>query len=120
MTCRLNLTASRITHTNDIVPQLPWESIKSLCFGKCENYYHISPEYWISTGLGNNVSAWKVVQGYETNKAGNAGGNFMPNLVAHVQYFQTNMVSSNIQPNSMSELTAPSTPASYPSVRWAA
>lgn len=83
----------RITHTNDIVPQLPWESIKSFCFGKCENYYHISPEYWISTGLGNNVSAYKVVEGYETNKAGNAGGNFKINIIAHIQYFQTNMYS---------------------------
>jgi hypothetical protein len=90
------LMVNRITHTNDIVPQLPWESIKSLCFGKCENYYHISPEYWISTGLGNNVSAYKVVEGYETNKAGNAGGNFKINIIAHIQYFQTNMVSSNI------------------------
>jgi hypothetical protein len=81
------------------------------------NYYHISPEYWISTGLGNNVSAYKIVQGYETNKAGNAGGNFKPNIIAHIQYFQTNMVSLNMKPNSMPELTVASTPASWPSIR---
>jgi hypothetical protein len=81
----------RVTHTTDIVPQLPWESISSLCGSNCESYYHISPEYWISSGLGNNVSTYKVLEGI-ANYTGNAASGFSPNIVAHLQYFQTSLV----------------------------
>jgi hypothetical protein len=82
----------RITHTADIVPQLPWESIgSSICFG-CEPYVHISPEYWISSGLGNKANTYKVLNGY-SNYSGNAASSFQLNVIAHIQYFQPNMVS---------------------------
>jgi len=81
----------RITHTSDIVPQLPWESIgNSVCIGNCEPYVHISPEYWISTGLGNKAEQFKVLQGY-SNYEGNAASGFSVNIIAHIQYFQPNM-----------------------------
>lgn len=54
-------------------------------------YKHISPEYWISDGLGNKKDKIKVVEGLSSNE-GNAGtGQLKFNIVAHIQYFQTNM-----------------------------
>jgi hypothetical protein len=54
-------------------------------------YKHISPEYWISDGLGNKKEKIKVVEGLNSNE-GNAGtGQMKFNIVAHIQYFQTNM-----------------------------
>jgi hypothetical protein len=54
-------------------------------------YKHISPEYWISDGLGNRKEKIKVIEGLSSND-GNAGtGQMKFNIVAHIQYFQTNM-----------------------------
>lgn len=54
-------------------------------------YKHLSPEYWISDGLGNKKDKIKVVEGLSSNE-GNAGtGQMNFNIVAHIQYFQTNM-----------------------------
>lgn len=75
----------RVTHTSDAVPKLPPEG---MIFG---NYYHISPEYWISDGVGMKIENIKVIQGYTSND-GNAGTSQLKfNIVAHVQYFQNNM-----------------------------
>jgi len=79
----------RVTHTSDIVPKLPPEY--SPLSGLTGNYYHISPEYWISDGVGMKINNIKVVQGISSSD-GNAGTGFMKfNIVAHVQYFQNNM-----------------------------
>lgn len=59
----------------------------------CVEYFHISPEYHIRSGLGNNVATYQVLEGID-NCSGNAGNNFYLNIVAHIQYFQTNMVSA--------------------------
>jgi hypothetical protein len=83
----------RITHTDDIVPQLPWESIDRFLCPLCTPYYHISPEYHITSGLGNNPNNYKVYEGY-ANYSGNAANKFVPDIVAHIQYYQVNMVSN--------------------------
>jgi hypothetical protein len=55
---------------------------------------HISPEYWIEDGLGNNVKNWKKIEGLASYD-GNAGTGFLKfNIIAHIQYFQQNMVSA--------------------------
>jgi hypothetical protein len=72
----------RVTHTSDAVPKLPFEWM---------GYKHISPEYWISDGLGNKVDTIKVLEGISNNN-GNTGTGIMKfNIIAHVQYFQPNM-----------------------------
>jgi hypothetical protein len=61
--------------------------------GSDDPYTHISPEYWIEDGLGNQLKNWKVLEGYD-NYDGNAGtGILNANILAHIQYFQQNMVS---------------------------
>lgn len=83
----------RVTHTSDIVPRLPWKSVAILALDK-DIYGHISPEYWITDGLGNNPKNYKILEGnqnYDGNAA-NSWGKF--NIVAHIQYYQTNMVSN--------------------------
>jgi hypothetical protein len=79
----------RITHTSDAVPKLPPGPddipLISLVSGA---YYHLSPEYWISRGLGNDVTAYKGLANYN----GNAGtGELDFNIIAHIQYYETNM-----------------------------
>lgn len=89
----------RVTHTSDIVPRLPWESVAVLALDK-DIYGHISPEYWITDGLGNNPKNYKILEGnqnYDGNAA-NSWGKF--NIVAHIQYYQTNMVSNGLQSTS--------------------
>ncbi|KAE9974558.1 hypothetical protein EG328_003775 [Venturia inaequalis] len=77
----------RITHTSDAVPKLPPEGSAATT----GVYKHLSPEYWISDGLGNKKDKIKVVEGLSSNE-GNAGtGQMNFNIVAHIQYFQTNM-----------------------------
>ncbi|KAF2667983.1 hypothetical protein BT63DRAFT_457286 [Microthyrium microscopicum] len=71
----------RITHTNDAVPKLPPES---------GTWKHISPEYYISTGLGNKASTYEVIDGFSNSWKGN-GGTYTPNIIAHIQYYSTNM-----------------------------
>ena len=79
----------RVTHTSDAVPKLPPEA--GLTGGITGYYRHISPEYWISDGLGNNLTNFRVIEGLTSND-GNAGtGQLKFNIVAHIQYFQTNM-----------------------------
>jgi len=79
----------RVTHTSDAVPKLPPED--GLTGSKTGIYRHISPEYWISDGLGNNPEKIKIIQGFTSND-GNAGtGQMAFNIIAHIQYFQTNM-----------------------------
>lgn len=55
----------RTTHTNDIVPKLP-----PMSFG----FSHPSPEYWITSGDGEEVttSDIQVIKGIDS-KEGNAG-----------------------------------------------
>jgi hypothetical protein len=80
----------RVTHTSDAVPKLPPEySPISMLTG---NYYHISPEYWISDGVGMKIENIKGPLLGMSNSNGNSGtGQMKFNIVAHVQYFQTNM-----------------------------
>jgi len=81
----------RVTHTSDIVPRLPWETATAI-IGDKDIYAHISPEYWIIDGLGNNPQNYKILEGNKNNK-GNAGNSFAKfNIVAHIQYYQVNMV----------------------------
>jgi hypothetical protein len=83
----------RITHTTDIVPQVPWETAGAQTCKANEPYGHISPEYWISKGLGNDPNAYKVLEGFN-NYEGNGASKFKLDVIAHIQYFQVNMVSS--------------------------
>jgi hypothetical protein len=77
----------RVTHTADAVPKLPPEGGPlAMLSGP---YRHISPEYWISQGTGMHPENIKVLQG-ATNNGGNTGTKSY-NIIAHVQYFQTNM-----------------------------
>jgi hypothetical protein len=87
----------RVTHTDDIVPQLPWETIDTsgLPCPECKPYAHITPEYHIMSGLGNKVETYKVHEGLK-NYDGNAGNKFFPGIIAHIQYFQGNMVSLDV------------------------
>jgi hypothetical protein len=79
----------RVTHTSDAVPKLPPEG--GPLGALSGNYKHVSPEYWISDGVGMKVENIKVLEGLSNND-GNAGtGQMKFNIVAHVQYFQTNM-----------------------------
>jgi hypothetical protein len=55
-------------------------------------YAHISPEYWITDGLGNNPNNYKILEGNK-NYEGNAAYSLATfNIVAHIQYYQPNMV----------------------------
>lgn len=74
-------TNYRITHTNDAVPKLPPE---------LGTWKHISPEYYISNGLGNKANTYQIIEGNSNSVKGN-GGTWTPNIVAHIQYFSTNM-----------------------------
>jgi hypothetical protein len=78
----------RVTHTADAVPKLPPEGgpLAMLSGG----YAHVSPEYWISEGTGMKTDKIKVLEGIK-NANGNSGTGMPFNVVAHVQYFQTNM-----------------------------
>ena len=80
----------RITHTDDGVPKLPPEEVPVVdTFTGV--YRHISPEYWISSGLGNDITAFRKLEGL-SNYEGNAGtGQLNLNIIAHIQYFQTNL-----------------------------
>jgi len=80
----------RVTHTSDAVPKLPPEySPISMLTG---NYYHISPEYWISDGVGMKIENIKgPLEGMSNNNGNSGTGQMKFNIVAHVQYFQTNM-----------------------------
>ncbi|KEY67829.1 hypothetical protein S7711_04967 [Stachybotrys chartarum IBT 7711] len=70
----------RVTHVDDPVPRLP-----PMIFG----YRHISPEYWLSTGDGDNlefaVGDVIVCQGISTTGC-NAGTNVGLNIPAHLNY----------------------------------
>lgn len=89
--CISRLTIYSVTHNADIVPQLPWETIKTMfpC-DKCDDYTHISPEYHITAGLGNKAETYRVFEGLK-NYEGNAKNKFKPDIIAHIQYFQSNM-----------------------------
>ena len=54
-------------------------------------FKHISPEYYISDGLGNRASTYQIVEGNSNSIKGN-GGTWTPNIVAHIQYYSTNML----------------------------
>jgi predicted lipase len=80
----------RITHGNDPIPQLPpmGPSPLSTWVGP---YDHISPEYFIPSGVGNDGNI-TILEG-DRNVKGNAGyRNKFPNILPHLQYFQTNLV----------------------------
>jgi hypothetical protein len=79
----------RVTHTSDAVPKLPPEGGP---LGAVSGYYtHISPEYWISDGVGMITENIKVLEGLSNNEGNTGTGQMKFNIVAHVQYFQTNM-----------------------------
>jgi hypothetical protein len=79
----------RVTHTSDAVPKLPPEGGP---LGALSGYYkHISPEYWISDGVGMIKENIKVLEGLSNNDGNTGTGQLKFNIVAHVQYFQTNM-----------------------------
>jgi len=80
----------RVTHTSDAVPKLPPEDglTGSLMTGV---YRHISPEYWISDGLGNKPENIHVLEGLSNNNGNTGTGQMKFNIIAHIQYFQTNM-----------------------------
>jgi lipase (class 3) len=84
----------RITHTTDIVPQLPWETIATsgLPCPDCRAYAHITPEYHIMSGLGNKLETYKIHEGIK-NYDGNAGSKFNLDIIGHLQYYQANIVS---------------------------
>jgi len=93
----------RVTHTSDIVPRLPWETSTAI-LGDADIYTHISPEYWITDGLGNNPEKYQVLEGMK-NYEGNAAQSWAKvNLVAHIQYYQQNMYGCTLSflPMSMS------------------
>ena len=78
----------RVTHTSDAVPKLP--PMKGPANSLYGAYSHISPEYWIRKGFGNDGNI-AVLQGFNNNK-GNAGtGQLKFNILAHIGYFQRNM-----------------------------
>jgi hypothetical protein len=79
----------RVTHTSDAVPKLPPEGGPlALLSGP---YRHISPEYWISDGVGMKIENIKVLEGLSNNYGNTGTGQLKFNIVAHVQYFQVNM-----------------------------
>lgn len=56
-------------------------------------YKHISPEYWISDGVGTKPEKIMVLEGL-SNENGNTGTGLMKfNIIAHIQYFQAQMYS---------------------------
>jgi len=71
----------RITHGNDMVPKMPPEMMI---------YKHISPEYYISDGLGNKAKTYQIVEGNSNSWKGN-GGTYSSSILAHIQYYSTNM-----------------------------
>ena len=70
----------RLTHTNDPVPRMPFEAM---------GYVHISPEYYISSGIGATpgVEDISTYQGL-TEKKGNAAWLFT-DMFAHGWYFNS-------------------------------
>ncbi|PYH90100.1 lipase [Aspergillus ellipticus CBS 707.79] len=68
----------RVTHLNDIVPRLP-----PMLFG----YSQPSPEYWITSGTGDSVTAAdiEIIEGINST-AGNAG-EATESILAHLWYF---------------------------------
>jgi len=71
----------RITHTTDPICNAPPQ-------GGPGGYRHISPEYWIKSGYGNENNI-VVLEGL-ANKNGVASTSGM-NILAHIGYFQRNM-----------------------------
>lgn len=69
----------RVTHIDDPVPKLPPHDL---------GYVHISPEYWIQSGNGVEVTPAdiSVVEG-DYNEAGNSGTDFTLDVDAHTWYF---------------------------------
>jgi hypothetical protein len=76
----------RVTHTSDAVPKLPPE----VGLGGGE-YKHISPEYWISDGVGTKPEKIMVLEGLSNNNGNTGTGQMKFNIVAHIQYFQAQM-----------------------------
>lgn len=79
----------RTTHTSDAVPKLPPEG--GPLGAMSGNYKHISPEYWISDGVGMKIENIKVLEGLSNDNGNTGTGHMKFNIIAHVQYFQTNM-----------------------------
>jgi hypothetical protein len=80
----------RVTHSSDAVPKLPPLGGR-LITEKTGSYVHISPEYWIPKGLGNDGNI-TVLPGL-VNTLGNTGtGQKKFNVLAHLQYFQPNLI----------------------------
>jgi triacylglycerol lipase len=71
----------RITHTSDFICNLPPETGYGV-------YRHISPEYWIKSGYGQENDIVKIEGLSNRNGVGSASG---MNILAHIGYFQRNM-----------------------------
>jgi hypothetical protein len=56
-------------------------------------YKHISPEYWISDGVGTKPENIIVLEGLSNNNGNTGTGQMKFNIVAHIQYFQAQMYS---------------------------
>jgi hypothetical protein len=86
----------RITHTSDIVPKLPPNDFLSEHL--LGEYKHTVPEYWISDGLGNNLNNIVKFENVSTLwNEGNAGTGLLKiNAVAHVGYFQPNIIACGV------------------------
>jgi hypothetical protein len=70
-----------------------------------DSYTHISPEYWITDGLRNKPGNYKVFKGLK-NYEGNANYSLATfNIVAHIQYYQTNIVKVWIDKLNIAKLT---------------